>query len=81
MPRADAFIFVPATVHDWASAVLGRAPTLSGELVTHLGKLVYVFGKPLSLLLRLLIVLRRLWIFQLAWIRSARFTGHAAHLL
>jgi len=58
-PRADAFIFVPAAVYDWATVVLGRTPTLSGEFVTHVGKLVYVFVKRWSLLLRLPVVLRR----------------------
>src|SRR5215470_16203790 len=58
-PHADAFIFVPAAVHDWATAVLGRTPTLSGEFVTQIGKLVYVFAKRCSLLLRLPEVLSR----------------------
>ena len=75
-PRADAFIFVPATVHDWATVVLGRAPTLSSEFVTHLRKLVDAFAN-----VRLLVVFRRLSLFQPAWARCARFTGHAAHLL
>jgi len=80
-PRADAIIFVPATVHDWAAVVLGRAPTLSGEFVTEIGKLVSVFGKRRSLLLRLPEVLSRFCLFQPAWARSARLTCHAAHLL
>ena len=58
-PHADAFIFVPAAVHDWATVVLGRTPTLSGEFVAHLGKLVYVSVKRWSLVLGLLEVLRR----------------------
>src|SRR5215475_15100162 len=80
-PRADAFIFVPATVHDWATVVLGRAPTLSGEFVTEIGKLVYVFGKRCSLLLQLPEVLSRFCLFQPVWARCARLTCHAAHLL
>ena len=80
-PRADAFIFVPATVHDWATVVLGRAPTLSGEFVTEIGQLVYVFGKRCSLLLRLPEVLSRFCLFQPAWAQCARLTCHAAHLL
>src|SRR5262249_61955789 len=79
-PHADAFIFVPAAVHDWATVVLGRTPTLSGEFVTQIGKLVYVFAKSRSLL-RFLIVLRRLCLFQPAWARCARLTCHAAHRL